>query len=208
MRRLKLLLGSLFLGCMALPLQAQDFSLGTSLPSLLTGTINIEPSIPLSSRLTLHLGLSARPKSFGLPMPTGMIHWLYNGQAASFSDRLRWSQVDHAEQFSVTPSLRLWRKGHYNRGMFFGAHALGMIYRYGSDAVESTYSQGYLLGAGLSLGYAYEIAPHWNLEAEGGLTGAWTSYDLYHANGSLSQADKSRLLVLPSRIALRLVYLF
>ena len=58
------------------------------------------------------------------------------------------------------------------------------------------------------MGYSHELAPHWNLEAEGGISGAWTKYDLHGQDGALKQADKSRLLVLPSRLALRLVYVF
>lgn len=206
---LKIFLGILGLGiAMPISLQAQDFALSTSVPSLLVGNINIEPSIPLSSRLSLQLGLSARPKSFGLPMPTGMIHWLYNGRSAGFSDKMSWSTVQRVEHVSFSPSLRLWRKGVYNRGVFFGLHALGMLYRFGSDDIQTSYSEGFLVGAGATIGYSYELAPRWNLEAEGGITAAYTRYDLRYASGTVQTEDKSRVLVLPARLALRLVYLF
>lgn len=205
---IKALLGCLALLGLSSTLKAQDYTLGTNIPSLALGNINIEPSIPLSSHLSLQLGIAARPRSFSLPMPTGLIHWLYNGRSSDFSGRMRWGRVRHVEHLTLSPGLRLWHKGHYNRGLFFGVHALGMLYRYGTDAIDSHYSEGFLVGGGLSLGYAYELAPHWNLEAEGGIAGAWTQYDLYSESKTRLQADKSRLLVLPSRLALRLVYVF
>lgn len=204
----KVLLGLLaFLG-LSTSLKAQDYAISTNIPSLLLGNINIEPSMRLSPNLSLQLGISARPKSFGLPLPTGIIHWIYNGHRTGFSERMSWGTVKHVEHFSFAPSLRLWYKGVYNRGMFLGIHGLGMVYRYGSDSKDFNYSQGLLIGGGLSVGYSHELAPHWNLEAEGGISGAWTKYDLRVQDGALKQADKSRLLVLPSRLALRLVYVF
>lgn len=204
----KALIGLLTFVGITTSLQAQDYALSTNIPSLLLGNINIEPSIPLSSRLTLQLGLSARPKSFGLPMPVGMIHWLYNQRSSDFSGRMNWGTVKHAEHVTFSPGIRLWSKGNYNRGVFFGLNALAMLYRYGSDKQDKNYSEGFLLGGGISAGYSYELAPHWNIEAEAGVAGAWTKYDLHAENGTLVQADKSRLLVLPSRLAVRLVYLF
>ena len=204
----KVLLGLLVLFGLSTSLKAQDYAVSTNIPSLLLGNINIEPSMRLSPNLSLQLGISARPKSFDLPTPTGLIHWIYNGRSAGFSERMSWGTARHAEHFSFAPSLRLWHKGVYNRGMFLGIHGLGMVYRYGSDTEDSNYSQGLLIGGGISVGYSHELAQHWNLEVEGGISGAWTKYDLYYLSGMLKQADKSRLLVLPSRLALRLVYVF
>ena len=64
------------------------------------------------------------------------------------------------------------------------------------------------MGLGASVGYSYELAPHWNLEAEVGLAGAWTHYDQRYSPFHLRKADKDRVLLLPSRVGLSLAYVF
>ena len=83
-----------------------------------------------------------------------------------------------------------------------------MFSRFGGGSLSRTYSEGFLVGAGGSVGYCYELAPHWNLEAEVGLAGVWTRYDERYSAKQVRTADKSRVLVLPSRIGLSLAYVF
>lgn len=109
---------------------------------------------------------------------------------------------------AFSPALRYWTKGVYNRGFFVSGHALGMVYRFGGGSLSRTYSEGFLVGAGGSVGYSYELAPHWNLEAEVGLAGVWTRYDERYSAKQVRTADKSRVMVLPSRIGLSLAYVF
>ncbi len=209
-RRIALLLVLAFMGATE-GLRAQRFAVSANMPALLTGTVSVEPSVALSARTSLHLSLSARSDLFRLPMPAGLISTLYGpGGRIGFSERMSWELVQHAEMAAVSPALRYWTKGVYNRGFFFSGHALGMIYRYGGDhfTLPRTYSEGFLVGLGGSVGYNYELAPHWNLEAEVGLAGAWTRYDLRYNPFHLRKADKDRVLLLPSRIGLSLTYVF
>mgnify|MGYP000850682211 FL=1 len=191
-------------------LQAQNYALGTNIPSLLTGTINLEPSVALSKSVSLQLSFSARPALFKLQMPVGIVESIYGmrERSLSFNNRMRWGSVAHTELVSLAPALRYWFRGTYNRGLFLSMHALGMLYRYGGDIYSPYYSEGFLVGAGASVGYSYELAPHWNLEAEAGLAGVWTRYDLRASATKVVGRDRSRFLALPSRVGVRLVYLF
>ena len=193
-RRIALLLVLAFVGATE-GLHAQRFAVSANLPALLTGTISVEPS--------------ARPGLFKLPMPVGLINTLYGHLGnVGFSERLKWGSVEHAEMAAFSPALRYWTKGVYNRGFFVSGHALGMVYRFGGGSLSRTYSEGFLVGAGGSIGYSYELAPHWNLEAEVGLAGVWTRYDERYSAKQVRTADKSRVMVLPSRIGLSLAYVF
>lgn len=189
-------------------LSAQNYSLSTNVPALVLGDINLNPSVAVGKKLSVELNLAARPFQFGLPMPSGLIQTIYEGKNLGFTDRMKWSTVKHMRLASASPGVRYWMKGTYNRGFFFGVHALGMIYEYGSDGFDSNYSKGYLVGGGASAGYSYELAPRWNVEAEVGVAGVWAKYDRYTSNDHRLQQDKSRTLIMPSRLALRLVYLF
>ncbi len=207
-RRIALLLVLAFVGATE-GLHAQRFAVSANLPALLTGTISVEPSVALGERTSLQLSFSARPGLFKLPMPVGLINTIYsNTSGAGFNERMRWGTVDHAEMAAFSPALRYWTKGVYNRGFFVSGHALGMIYRFGGGSLSRSYSEGFLVGAGASFGYCYELAPHWNLEAELGLTGVWTRYDERYSAKQVRMADKSRVTVLPSRIGLSLAYVF
>ena len=68
-----------------LELQAQNYAISTNIPSLLTGTINLEPSMALSKSVSLHLSVSARPALFKLPMPVGAIETLYGTRHRSMT---------------------------------------------------------------------------------------------------------------------------
>lgn len=209
-RRIALLLVLAFMGATE-GLRAQRFAVSTNMPALLTGTVSVEPSVALSARTSLHLSLSARSDLFRLPMPVGLISTLYgSGGRMGFNERLSWGLVQHAEMAAVSPALRYWTKGVYNRGFFFSGYALGMLYRYGGDrfSLPQSYSEGFLVGLGASVGYSYELAPHWNLEAEVGLAGAWTHYDQRYSPFHLRKADKDRALLFPSRVGLSLAYVF
>lgn len=209
-RRIALLLVLAFMGATE-GLRAQRFAVSANMPALLAGTVSVEPSVALSARTSLHLSLSARSDLFRLPMPVGLISTLYgSGGRMGFNERLSWGLVQHAEMAAVSPALRYWTKGVYNRGFFFSGYALGMLYRYGVDrfSLPQSYSEGFLVGLGASVGYSYELAPHWNLEAEVGLAGAWTHYDQRYSPFHLRKADKDRVLLLPSRVGLSLAYVF
>ena len=185
---------------------AQSFSISTNIPSLLTGNINIEPSIGLGSRVSLQLSMQVKPFKFGIPLPTGLIHTAYHNAKLDSKDRFDWSTVEHTENATFTPSLRYWAKGTYNRGLFFGLHGVASIYKYGLDKFDRNYSKGFLYGGGLSAGYSHELSTHWNIEAELGASIVYTQYDLLNARDVVLRKDMTRTLILPTRVSLSLVY--
>lgn len=185
---------------------AQNFSVSTNIPSLLAGNINIEPSIGLNYNLSLQLSLQAKPFKFGLPLPTGLIHTLYGQARLAPTERLSWSKVARTENITFTPSLRYWGKGTYNQGAFFSLHGIVSLYKYGSDKYNPNYSKGIFYGAGCSAGYSWVLSSHWNLEAELGASLIYTKYDLLTPQDVVLSQGKTRMLALPTRVSLSLVY--
>jgi len=61
---------------------------------------------------------------------------------------------------------------------------------------------------GVDLLQIFQIAAEEGVEAEVGLAGVWTRYDERYSAKQVRTADKSRVLVLPSRIGLSLAYVF
>lgn len=187
--------------------EAQSFALSTNIPSLLTGTLNVQPSVALTRHWSLELSLQARPFTYSHPMPTGLIETFYGGGGLAFADRLAWRPMTHTQHALFTPSMRYWKQGVYNRGFFVGGHLIGGVYKWGGYATDPSYARGYLLGAGASVGYNYELSARWNIEAELGLALVHARYDRHSAGGAVEQAQLSRALVLPSRLGISLVYL-
>ena len=186
--------------------RAQSFGISTNVPSLALGNINIEPSIGLGSRLSLQLSMQVRPFKYAIPMPTGMIHTLYNHKEFGSNERLGFSKVEHSENITFTPSIRYWTKGTYNRGIFFGVNGIASLYKFGSDKFDSNYSKGYYYGGGLSAGYSHELSKHWNIEVELGGSIVRTRYDLLNEKDVVIKKDLTRTLVLPTRVSLSIVY--
>ena len=186
--------------------RAQSFGISTNVPSLALGNINIEPSIGLGPRLSLHLSMQVRPFKYALPMPAGMIHPLYNHGVYGSNERLSFSKVTHSENITFTPSFRYWTKGTYNRGIFFGVNGIASLYKFGSDKFDPNYSKGYYYGGGLSAGYSHELSKHWNIEVELGGSVIRTRYDLLNDKDVVIRKDLSRTLILPTRMSLSIVY--
>ena len=167
--------------------RAQSFGISTNVPSLALGNINIEPSIGLGPRLSLHLSMQARPFKYA-------------------SERLGFSKVEHSENITFTPSFRYWTKGTYNRGIFFGVNGIASLYKFGSDKFDPNYSKGYYYGGGLSAGYSHELSKHWNIEVELGGSVIHTRYDLLSEKDVVISKDLARTLILPTRVSLSIVY--
>ena len=65
--------GALCLLGISFKAEAQNYAIGTNLPYWLTGTINLQPSMALTQKVTLELGIQAKPIDFKLPLPTGLM---------------------------------------------------------------------------------------------------------------------------------------
>lgn len=187
------------------PALAQKWAVRTNVLALATGNINADLSLALSPRISAHLPVQYRPYTLPAPAPTGLLHWMERD--ISISNLHQIGKIDHAENLTLMPGLRYWTRGVYNRGLFFGAYAIGKLFKYGgSDLVES-YKDGHALGGGLSMGYSMELTPRLNLEGEIGAGAYIRSYDLYSRSGRLQQQGVKDSRILLSRLGISLTYL-
>lgn len=133
----------------------------------------------------------------------------------SFSDGKRW------KHWFVQPEARYWFCDAI-AGHFVGAHLIGGQYNIGHIHVpfnflgshlknlEDNRFQGWALGAGVSYGYSWALAKHWNFEAEIGVGYAFTRYDRFECDGCGKKVDsgKTHNYFGPTKLALNFVYVF
>lgn len=120
------------------------------------------------------------------------------------------------QNWIVMPEYRWWRK-QAMKGLFFGAHAFGGEYNIGGIKFpfgiwksEQTHRyNGWLVGAGGTVGYAWKLGGHWNMEAALGLGYAYLDYDKYKCEVcGEKQYHKTRHYVGPTKLALNISYVF
>ncbi|WP_075557711.1 DUF3575 domain-containing protein [Parabacteroides timonensis] len=94
----------------------------------------------------------------------------------SFSDTKKFKHV------AVQPEVRWWLCQPLT-GHFWGAHAHYASYNVGGIGPFSTIKEnryeGWLVGAGISYGYNWILAPRWSIEATVGVGYAYLSYDKF-----------------------------
>lgn len=133
-----------------------------------------------------------------------------------------WSVEGHTwKHWQVQPELRYWicqrfaghfvgletHVGQYNVGNIdFGLNFLGTDFRKLKDARY----QGWQGGLGLTYGYAWMIARHWNAEAELGLGYSYTKYDAYPCAscGTIFEAGKSHNYFGVTKAQIAIAYIF
>lgn len=158
---------------------AQKYGVRTNIVGMATGSLNLEASLALSNKWTLHLPVSYNP--FVL------------------RDNIK---VRH---LMVQPGARWWF-WHSYAGLFIGAQAIGGKY---NIAVTDYRYQGWAAGMGVSSGYAWMVTSKWNIEAEIGAGGWYSEYDKYQRplcgeyEGSLK-----RILYGPTRASISLMFIF
>lgn len=207
MHRLRLLslIGLTMLLVSISPALAQRWAVRTNVLALATGNINADLSLALGSRISLHLPIQYRPYTLPVHAPIGLLHWM---EGDLFNTHLaKMGKLDHAENLTVMPGLRYWMNGVYNRGLFFGAHAVGKLFTYGGTDLVNRYKDGYALGGGLSVGYSLELSPRWNIEAEIGGSAYWRTYDLHRRDGAKLTEGLTDMHVALSRLGISLTYL-
>lgn len=188
-------------------IQAQGFALRTNFLAWIQGNMNLDVSMRLSNSLTFHLPVEVHPAFAKVPVPVGIIDVLNEGGAFHEEVFFRLEAPRINEHYMIQPGLRYWMHGPYNRGVFFGAQAIGKLYEYGDSSVDYRVSKGYALGAGLSAGYNWDLSPRMNLEVEVGTGLLWHSYNRYFES---NQVNTKRLYARRwgvSRLGLSLTYL-
>jgi outer membrane protein OmpA-like peptidoglycan-associated protein len=166
------------------PIGTPTIALKSNLLYDLTSTINLGAEFRLSDRFTLDVPLNYNP-------------WTFSGN----------KKIKH---LGVQPELRYWLKQSF-RGSFFGAHAHVATYNWSRVFTDYQY-EGWLIGAGLSYGYRWNLGSRWGLEASLGVGYARLNYDKYAAPKEDCSTCGERLKSSgrnyfgPTKAALSLVY--
>lgn len=158
--------------------KAQFYSLQTNGLEWATGTVNLEGSMLLNSRWTLHLKVSCNPWS--LQDNKKIKHWL------------------------VEPGARYWLWQTYV-GRFIGAYAIGTRYNMGW---KKNRFDGYGVGLGASYGYTWLVGTRWNLEVEGGLGAVAVNRKKYKGGCCGDYVSKGIYLRPAPKLSLSVAYLF
>ena len=179
MRKKFFFLGILLGVCLASP--AQFYSARTNLIGLATGNINLEGSMTLNRRWSLHLPVQYNP--------------------FVFKDNRQFRNL------TVMPGVRYWFVESYSN-FFVGMNTLASGYSIGRIWNKKRYEgEGY--GIGLSIGKAYPLSKTWNIEWELGGAADWARYNEYRCREcGAFLGRKHGWYLIPSRVALNMIYLF
>ena len=179
MRKKFFFLGILLGVCLASP--AQFYSARTNLIGLATGNINLEGSMTLNRRWSLHLPVQYNP--------------------FVFKDNRK------SRNLTVMPGVRYWFVESYSN-FFVGMNTLASGYSIGRIWNKKRYEgEGY--GIGLSIGKAYPLSKTWNIEWELGGAAVWARYNEYRCREcGAFLGRKHGWYLIPSRVALNMIYLF
>ena len=207
MKKVLFLALSLFIGLSAInKLEAQRMALRTNALGLATGNINLEVSHIVGHNWSAHLMLQAKPFSYPLPAPVGLLRWAEGLDSETYRIT-EFGTIKHTENYTVQPSIRYWTNGAYNRGLFLGVHGIATLFKYGGDKFSSTYRDGWGVGAGASVGYSQELSKRFNLEFELGLGGLYRSYNLVNGETDVKSATTTTdFIPTVSRLGISLVY--
>lgn len=157
----------------------QFYSMGTNIPALGTTTLNVEMSMTLNRKWSLHLPVYYNPFVFG--------------------DNKKFQHI------SAMPGVRYWVLESYVHA-FFGMNAIGAKYHF---TWKDYRYEGTAFGTGISLGYAWLLSPRWNLEIEGGIGLVWADYTKSACEkcGPI-KGEYSHWVAVPNKLGLSLIYLF
>lgn len=158
---------------------AQKFGVGTDMISLTTGTFNIETSVIVTKKITLHLPFSWNPFT------------LKNNY-----------KIKH---IAIQPGIRWWFWHGYSE-FYFGAHLLTSVFNL---AVSHERREGWAGGASLTFGYAWMLSNRVNLEIEAGGGPIYTEYDKFERETCGDYLDtKKGIIFFPTRLSCSLFFLF
>lgn len=207
MKKVLFLALGLFIGLSAInKLEAQRMALRTNALGLATGNLNLEVSHIIGHNWSAHLMLQAKPFSYPLPVPIGLLRWAEGLETETYRIS-EFGTIKHTENYTVQPSVRYWTNGAYNRGLFLGVHGIATLFKYGGDKFSSNYRDGWGVGAGASVGYSHELSKRFNLEFELGLGGLYRSYNLVNGETDVkSTTTTTDFIPTVSRLGISLVY--
>lgn len=161
---------------------AQDVALRTSATGWLTATPNIEVSVPVSQKVSLHLPVAYNP-------------WVF-GENSRF------------QHLSVMPGARYWFHECYSH-FFLSTYGVATRFHMGGFFNKDYRYDGNAFGIGIGGGYAYVLNKHFNIEAELGIGAVYADYDkCWWPEDSRLIASEKGLRFIPTKIDISIVYLF
>lgn len=164
--------------CFSIHSNAQKYSIGSNLAGIAVGSLNIEASLALSHKLSLHLPVMWSP--------------------FTFRDNIKLTHL------ALLPGIRVWN-WHVFSGLYTALNA--SYIRYNGGVRERRYD-GSALGISLSAGYSKMLSRRWNLEIEAGAGLFHTEHDIFVREVCGEYLESSRRLrVLPSRASLNLIFI-
>lgn len=162
--------------------KGQSYSVRTNLIGLATTNLNVEMSMALNRKWSLHFPLQYNP--------------------FVFKENLQF------RNFYFAPGARYWLLESYLGG-FIGLYGTAGTYSVGKLFGSKYRYEGSGYGFGISIGKAYQLSKKWNLEWELGYGAVWLKYDRYECKrcGDLIVSEHGWSLK-PTRAAFNVVYLF
>lgn len=161
---------------------AQSFSLRTSLTMLATATPNIEMSMPVSKKISVHLPVMYNP-------------WIMR-------------ENSRFQQLTVMPGIRLWQQQcgvHY----FCSFYAIASRYHVGGWFDSKYRYDGTGYGGGAGVGYSWVLSDHWNLDFEAGVGVIWADYDKCGwQSDSHRYGSYKGLRFIPTKLDISIAYFF
>lgn len=128
-----------------------------------TGSLNLAGEFRISRKLSLDLPLTYNP-------------WTFSG-----GKKLK--------LLLFQPEIRYW-KDEPLRGFFIGLHVHGAVFNT-SKIIDDYRYEGWLVGAGLSYGYRWNLSGRWSLEATLGAGYAYVDYAKHTAGGTSTEGCRT-----------------
>lgn len=165
---------------------AQRFNISTNLLEYANlGTLNIDASVGVARNWSVGAGVRYNP--------------------FSYSSEKRGTFYSRQQSYSVGARYWLW---HINSGWWFGSKFRYQEYSSGGwlrDGAE----EGDRYGVGLYAGYSYMLFPHFNMEFGLGMWGGGAAYRRFSCPVcGVTEAEGSRMFLLPDDVLISLVYVF
>lgn len=161
---------------------AQTYSLRSSVTMLGTATPNIEFSMPVTKKVSVHLPI------------------LYNPWVMKENSRF--------QLLAFMPGVRLWRQQvgvHY----FYSLYGVALRYHVGGWLGYKYRYDGSGYGAGTGFGYSLVLSDHWNLDFEVGAGIIWANYDKCGWQSDSHRYGSYRgLRLIPTKLDISIAYFF
>ncbi|MBR1449822.1 MAG: DUF3575 domain-containing protein [Prevotella sp.] len=182
------------------------FSILTCMNVAAQRTFNIKNNLLYDATLTPNLGIEAAiGQHSSLQLFYGWNPWHgYHG-------------LKRLQHWSLMPEYRYWLSDRPLSGWFTGLHAVGGEYNAAGvklpfglfEPLRHNHYEGWYAGGGLTIGHAWRLSEHWNLEAALGLGYVHTRFSRYEneeCGDLLEQRHKN--YVGPTKLALNIAYVF